>query len=285
MESKNNVSQKWLLYLIIPAIIGMIASLGFYLTEEENYNNFKKEYRNHTHWDSCYEFVCGQEEHTHSSLCRDFDFTDGSYRYCSKDEHTHDDSCYELDCEYDKYTIDYTASVVTAVISIILFAVAAWLYTSKSYEAIAICRHISNDSNNFFNEKSDIWIRKLKHWTIIIFYLELIGFVVLGISDATNKFTVLGSEFGYSAFAVWTFIGLLLAFLTKTINMLVLQFLNNINTIREKIELISVAETDDPKEAAKSEEETEEDKEDDEENNPENDESLLPKTQSDNSDE
>ena len=91
--------------------------------------------------------------------------------------------------------------------------------------------------NNFldFDEKSNKWILTFKSWVKLIFWLEIIASVIFGFLDGIAE-EFIGYELGVLAIPIWILIGISVAFFNKTVNMLILQFLSNINTIRENLD-------------------------------------------------
>ena len=92
-----------------------------------------------------------------------------------------------------------------------------------------------------FNEKSSKWIRIFKVITIALFFCFIIAGLLLGLDDGYCVFDfelcnveIVGSEFG--CLMVWLLIGIAAAFIQLVVNMLIIQLLNNVQTIREKLE-------------------------------------------------
>ncbi len=235
--------------LIAVIVIGMLSSIPLYLAEFTEYNNYSFNYTSHEHSMDCKDLICFEDVHVHSALClncglskyRWHEHTDSCY--CSKTEHIHEEECYIDTCEYSHYLtrFDYADAKTSylvpnfiMLISLSLVAFGMWLTRSSSESAEKIYEVLENNKENFFNEKSNLWILKLKNWTIIIFVLEMVGAIIFGLVDSIGEVTVIGNELEQMAFLVWTFVGSIIAFLTRNINMIVLQFLNNINMIREK---------------------------------------------------
>ena len=87
-----------------------------------------------------------------------------------------------------------------------------------------------------FNEKGKKWLSSFKIWIIIIFWFEIIASGIFGFLDSLDGLTVIGYELEFLALPIWILIGVAVALFNKTINMLILQFLNNVNLIRENLE-------------------------------------------------
>ena len=87
-----------------------------------------------------------------------------------------------------------------------------------------------------FNEKSNKWLSNFKVWIKLIFWLEIIAFAFWGMIDGMDHYTEIGYGLDLLAIPVWILIGVAVALFNKTINMLILQFLSNVNSIRENLE-------------------------------------------------
>lgn len=81
----------------------------------------------------------------------------------------------------------------------------------------------------FFSEKSGHWIRIYKLITLIVAALCVIAGVALGVRDFFSK-AIIG-DFGL---LLWTLAGIVSGFIILVPNMLIIQLLNNIQTMREK---------------------------------------------------
>ena len=84
-----------------------------------------------------------------------------------------------------------------------------------------------------FNEKDGKWIGYYKTYTIVMFWLYAAAAVVVCILGWTEVFWWTASAFldGLICLAG----GLLIAFGQLVVNMLIIQFLNNVQTIRETV--------------------------------------------------
>lgn len=91
-----------------------------------------------------------------------------------------------------------------------------------------------------FDEKSEKWIKIYRGVTIALFWL-LIGFGILaGIGDASAGFLDIGiggDDDGFFDFILWALAGGFAGFIQLVTNMLIIQFLNNVQIIRGEIEL------------------------------------------------
>jgi hypothetical protein len=90
-----------------------------------------------------------------------------------------------------------------------------------------------------FDEKSGRWIKIYKILTIITFGICIAFGILAGIGDASASFLDIGiggDDDGFFDFIVWVLIGGIVGFWQLVPNMLIIQFLNNIQIIREKIE-------------------------------------------------
>ena len=85
-----------------------------------------------------------------------------------------------------------------------------------------------------FNERSSIWTKIFKVYTIVMFWLFVIAGFILCCLGWDERFIITDSSFldGIIVFGC----GCFLAFTQAVVNMLILQLLNNIQLIREKIE-------------------------------------------------
>ncbi|MBQ7373651.1 MAG: hypothetical protein IJW64_03720 [Clostridia bacterium] len=79
-----------------------------------------------------------------------------------------------------------------------------------------------------FDERSDIWIKIFKVYTIIMFVLLLIASAILCLAMWCEAQIIGGVLFLVG--------GCFLAFAQAVVNMLIIQLLNNIQIIREKID-------------------------------------------------
>ena len=86
-----------------------------------------------------------------------------------------------------------------------------------------------------FDEKSSIWIARYKKFVIFSFWALLIGGILLGIFDITATIDILFDD-TLLDLLLWSVIGAILAYAQLLSGMLLLNFLNNVQTIREKIE-------------------------------------------------
>ena len=83
-----------------------------------------------------------------------------------------------------------------------------------------------------FDETSGTWIKIYKVVTIVLFWLFMVGAVIAGIMSIANA--RYDSDVIYG---IITAIGIaLVGFIQLVTNMLVVQFLNNVQTIRETLE-------------------------------------------------
>ncbi len=85
-----------------------------------------------------------------------------------------------------------------------------------------------------FNEKSSIWIKIYKTITLIIFWLYVLAGVVMFLMGLD------GSLWWIDGGIIDGIIGLagsfIAGYITLVVNMLIIQFLNNVQLIREKLE-------------------------------------------------
>ena len=85
-----------------------------------------------------------------------------------------------------------------------------------------------------FNEKSSIWIKIYKTITLIIFWLYVLAGVVMFLMGLE------GSLWWIDGGIIDGIIGLagsfIAGYITLVVNMLIIQFLNNVQLIREKLE-------------------------------------------------
>ena len=76
-----------------------------------------------------------------------------------------------------------------------------------------------------FDERNDMWIRIFKGMAIV----EFVGMIIAGLMLAINLEMFL-----------WFLVGLIAAFVTLPLNMLMIQFFSNVQMIRENVEYIRV---------------------------------------------
>lgn len=93
-------------------------------------------------------------------------------------------------------------------------------------------------SSNLFNERSSQWIKIYKYIVVALFWIYIFIATLFGIGDASATFMDfdIGGDDGFLDFILWVIIGGGAAFIQLVVNMLVIQFLNNVQLIREKIE-------------------------------------------------
>ncbi|MBQ9858204.1 MAG: hypothetical protein IJO77_04310 [Oscillospiraceae bacterium] len=98
-----------------------------------------------------------------------------------------------------------------------------------------------------FNEKSNGWIN-IYHGVVITLFILIISFGVIGaFGDASAEFLDIGlggDDDGILDFMVWILISGIMGVVYLVTNMLIIQLLNNIQIIREKMENISKENVD-----------------------------------------
>lgn len=87
---------------------------------------------------------------------------------------------------------------------------------------------------NMFNEKSNQWIKIFKGYTKVMFWICIVAAVILCILGWCDCFWITNSIFidGLILLAC----GVFAAFAQLVVNMLIIQYLNNVQVIREKVE-------------------------------------------------
>ena len=85
-----------------------------------------------------------------------------------------------------------------------------------------------------FDEKSTKWLSIYKVYIIVSCWVLLLGGVLLGILDVTTVVDIIYED-GLDL-VLWPVVGALDAFVQLVCGMLVLNFLNDVQIIREKIE-------------------------------------------------
>ena len=87
---------------------------------------------------------------------------------------------------------------------------------------------------NLFDEKSKMWITILKNYTIMMYWIYIIAAVVMTIGGWCGWYWWIDGGFldGIICLAG----GVFMAYAQLVVNMLLIQFLNNVQIIREKIE-------------------------------------------------
>ena len=90
-----------------------------------------------------------------------------------------------------------------------------------------------------FDERSEKWIRIYKGITVAFFWICVVGGVLGGIGDATASFLDFGlggDDDGFLDLIVWVLGIGGFGCIQLVANMLIIQLLNNVQIIREKIE-------------------------------------------------
>ena len=93
---------------------------------------------------------------------------------------------------------------------------------------------------DLFNEQSERWLKFYKGITITVFFIIAILGLIAGIDDMTGFLYVFdgdilsGDEF--IDFMAWVLIGEAAAFCYLVVNMLIIQFLQNVQMIRKRLE-------------------------------------------------
>lgn len=90
-----------------------------------------------------------------------------------------------------------------------------------------------------FGEKSEKWIKIYRGLTIALFWLYIAFGILAGIGDSSAEFLDIGiggDDDGFLDFIVWVLAGGFVGFIQLATNMLIVQFFNNVQIIREKIE-------------------------------------------------
>ncbi len=94
-----------------------------------------------------------------------------------------------------------------------------------------------------FNEKSNVWIQIYKGITIAQFIVSVLSGMIIGALEAsrlwymnTSLLFFLRERGGIINFFVWIILGFVIGFVPLVVNMLIIQFLNNVQLIREKVE-------------------------------------------------
>lgn len=86
----------------------------------------------------------------------------------------------------------------------------------------------------FYDASSPLWIKIFRVYAIVFFWLTAIGGLVFGILDDAAVIDIFYED-GYG-WLVWGAVGVLYAFIGYVINMLIINFLHNIQKIREVLE-------------------------------------------------
>lgn len=89
-----------------------------------------------------------------------------------------------------------------------------------------------------FDERSEKWIRIYKGITVAAFWIYIIFGVIAGIGDCSAEYLDIGiggDDDGFLDFIVWVLAGGIVGYVQLVANMLVIQFLNNVQTIREAV--------------------------------------------------
>lgn len=90
-----------------------------------------------------------------------------------------------------------------------------------------------------FDERSGKWIKIYRGLTIALFWLFIAFGILAGIGDSSSAFLDIGiggDDDGFLDFIVWVLAGGFVGFIQLVTNMLIIQFFNNVQIIREKIE-------------------------------------------------
>lgn len=224
---KLKSSEKKWFYVALMAIVvvGLIGFGVWSVSEAVNYNKAFERYEAHKHSSSCYE---------KSLRC-----TISSYW------HDHDSSCYkeELDCSFSGYYsaeryADRYSDLDTIGWYFILFIVAViilFLCIRFSHKLKNVFKNKRGKFNDSFDETDGKWIVWFKKYIKAWFVLEILA-------------TIAGGIYCIYCYEAPLFLlllpgGVLVALVNKCINMIILQYLNNINSIRINTEkLVAKAE-------------------------------------------
>ena len=93
--------------------------------------------------------------------------------------------------------------------------------------------------DDMFDERSGKWIKIYRGLTIVLFWLYIAFGILAGIGDSSAWFLDIGiggNDDGFLDFIVWVLAGGFVGFIQLVTNMLIIQFFNNVQIIREKIE-------------------------------------------------
>ncbi len=228
--------------IIITAIIcALVTAFSFFF----NLSNYLEEYN------SC---IAAYEGHEHSDSCFKKNLTCTSKSYW----HSHKSSCYttKINCSYSYYDdaesyastcadFDFTPTLIVFAVSAVLL-----LLVGIGFKHIVeFIKSLFYKLDNSFDEKNDKWIHIFKIWIKLIFILEIIAGIVWAVIDPI-EYIFWGRWFGFIVRgAIAVAIAVVVAFFNKTINMLILQYLNNINDTRKGIDiLVQKANTEAPAE-------------------------------------
>ena len=83
----------------------------------------------------------------------------------------------------------------------------------------------------FFDENNGRWISIYKGITIFLFFALIIGGIVFGIIDNDQGIII----WSYLALFIWPLIGIVCAMIEFTLNMLLIQVIQNVRLIKEKL--------------------------------------------------
>ena len=87
---------------------------------------------------------------------------------------------------------------------------------------------------DFFDEKSRVWIDWFKTGTKLVFWMDIAAAIVLCIAAWFGVELLIGAPFWDGLLLL--VIGVFVAFAQLVCNMLIMQLLNNVQVIREKME-------------------------------------------------
>lgn len=167
--------------------------------------------------------------------------------------HSHTSSCYteSLDCSYSSYYsaeayadgysaleyVGYNFTIFAVAVALIFLCIRFSHLLKKLFEKLfRWFKKLFENSKDSFDETDGKWIVWLKRYIIAWFVIEILGSIAGGIFfsvDWGNPIPLL--------IAVPS--GILVALVNKCINMIILQYLNNVNSIRINTEkLVSKAE-------------------------------------------
>lgn len=91
----------------------------------------------------------------------------------------------------------------------------------------------------FFDEKDRKWIRWYKVVAIALFFIYALFGLIAGIGDSSAEYLDIGiggDDDGFLDFILWVLIFGGIGYVQLVANMLIIQLLNNVQLIREKIE-------------------------------------------------
>ena len=108
-------------------------------------------------------------------------------------------------------------------------------FNTQKLPNVEVPKTANGGATDFFDEKSDKWIKALKVYTIVLFYLYITAGVVCCIGTWVDWWIYI-TDIPFLNGIICLAAGFFLAFFQLCFKMLIIQLLNNIQIIRKKAE-------------------------------------------------